>query len=198
MTDTADRLLDAAQALVQTRGFNAFSFRDLARALDLTSAGVHYHFPSKADLGRALVARYRRVFAGALADVERASSEADRHLSGFVAVYAGVLREGRLCLCGVLASDAATLPNEVRAEVRGFFDETEQWLARVLTAGRAAGSLRFTGEPADEAALILAAVEGAMITAWPLHSPGDARGAQRAVERFEVVTGRLLSSVAPS
>lgn len=195
MTDTADRLLDAAQALVQTRGFNAFSFRDLARALDLTNAGVHYHFPSKADLGRALVARYRRAFAGALAEVERASADADARLAGFVAVYAGVLRDGRLCLCGVLASDAATLPGEVRAEVLAFFGETERWLARVLADGRAAGVLRFAGEPEDEAALTLSAVEGAMITAWPLSAAGDERGMERAAERFEAVTGRLLQGL---
>ncbi len=198
MSDTSDRLLDVAQALVQTRGFNAFSFRDLARALDLTSAGVHYHFPSKADLGRALVARYRRAFAGELVAVERASDDAASQLAGFVAVYAGVLRDGRLCLCGVLASDAATLPDEVRSEVRAFFDETERWLARVLAAGRETGSLRFDGEPAAEAALVLSAVEGAMITAWPLYTPGDARGTRRAAERFEVVAGRMLQGLAAS
>ena len=156
MSDTADLLLDEAQALVQTRGFNTFSFRDLARALDLTSAGVHYHFPSKADLGRALVVRYRRTFAAALADVERSSDDAADRLLGFVAVYADVLRGGRLCLCGVLASDAATLPPEVQAGP-AFFAETERWLTRVLEDGRGGGALRFTGDPADEAALTLAA-----------------------------------------
>lgn len=193
MSDTADLLLDEAQALVQTRGFNAFSFRDLARALDLTSAGVHYHFPSKADLGRALVVRYRRTFAAALADVERSSDDAADRLLGFVAVYADVLRGGRLCLCGVLASDAATLPPEVRAEVRAFFAETERWLTRVLEDGRGGGALRFTGDPADEAALTLAAVEGAMLTAWPHYSVDDPEAAQRAIERFGAVTDRMLA-----
>ena len=195
MPDTADRLLDQAQALVQTRGFNAFSFRDLARALDLTSAGVHYHFPSKADLGQALIVRYRRAFARSLADVERASADAADRLAGFVSVYADVLRGGRLCLCGVLASDAATLPAGVCAEVRAFFDETERWLAGVLADGRDAGVLGFEGDPADEAALTLAAVEGAMLTAWPLYSPDDPAAARRAAERFGAVTGRLLASV---
>ncbi|MEM6784841.1 MAG: TetR/AcrR family transcriptional regulator [Bacteroidota bacterium] len=193
MSDTADRLLDHAQALVQTRGFNAFSFRDLARALDLTNAGVHYHFPSKADLGRALVARYRRTFATTLATVERSSDDPRDRLAGFVDVYTDVLRQGRLCLCGILASDAATLPPEVRGEVRAFFDETERWLARVLAEGRASGLFQFDGEADAEAALTLAAVEGAMITAWPLRSGKD--GSARATERFETVTGRLLQGL---
>lgn len=197
MTDTADLLLDEAQVLVQTRGFNGFSFRDLARALGLTNAGVHYHFPSKADLGRALVARYRLAFARALADVERGSNDAGERLAGFVSVYTHVLREGRLCLCGILASDAATLPAEVRAEVRAFFTETERWLAGILADGRALGTLRFDGDPAEEAALMLAAVEGAMLTAWPFRFAGDPDDARRAVERFEVVAGRMLSGLRP-
>ncbi len=65
----------------------------------------------------------------------------------------------------------------------------------MLADGRAAGVLRFAGEPEDEAALTLSAVEGAMITAWPLSAAGDERGMERAAERFEAVTGRLLQGL---
>ncbi|MFB6280120.1 MAG: TetR/AcrR family transcriptional regulator, partial [Salinibacter sp.] len=47
---TADRILDLAQDRIQQRGYNAVSYGDLAEDLDLTTAAIHYHFPSKADL----------------------------------------------------------------------------------------------------------------------------------------------------
>ena len=57
-TDTANLILDVAEQLVQVRGFNAFSYADVAGELELTNAALHYHFPSKSELGEALIARY--------------------------------------------------------------------------------------------------------------------------------------------
>ena len=41
--DTAVRILDAAEQLVRERGFNGFSYANVAAELGLTSASVHYH-----------------------------------------------------------------------------------------------------------------------------------------------------------
>ena len=60
--DTASRILDSAESLVQIRGFNGFSYADVAGELSLTTASLHYHFPGKAELGRALIARYAQRF----------------------------------------------------------------------------------------------------------------------------------------
>ena len=45
--ETSARILDIAERLVQTRGFNAFSYADIAAALHVTKATLHYHFPTK-------------------------------------------------------------------------------------------------------------------------------------------------------
>ena len=62
-TDTANQILDVAEHLVQVRGFNAFSYADVAGELGLTNAALHYHFPSKSELGEALIDRYAIRFA---------------------------------------------------------------------------------------------------------------------------------------
>ncbi|WP_457654692.1 TetR/AcrR family transcriptional regulator [Rhodocaloribacter sp.] len=194
MTPTSERLLDAAQALVQRRGFNAFSFRDLASRLGITNAGIHYHFPKKADLGRALIARYRRNVAEALTEVDRTAGSAMDRLKGFVAIYADGLRKERLCLGIMLASETITLPDEVQDEVRSFFAALENWLTRVLEDGRTAGEFHFEGAAEDEAALVLSTVEGAMLSAWPLRS----RKPAQALARFETVMQRFLDGLTPS
>ena len=59
---TAARILDIAEQLVQVRGFNAFSYADIAAQLKITKAALHYHFAGKAELGEALIARYATRF----------------------------------------------------------------------------------------------------------------------------------------
>jgi TetR/AcrR family transcriptional repressor of nem operon len=52
-----DQILDVAEHLAQVRGFNGFSYADIAAELGITKAAVHYHFANKSELGRALVVR---------------------------------------------------------------------------------------------------------------------------------------------
>jgi len=162
---TATRILDAAQDLVQRRGYNAVSYGDLAAELDLTTAAIHYHFPSKADLGQAVVARYRRANAEERAAIRTRTDTVRERLEQYVDLYADVLAGGGLCLCGVLAADAATLPSEVHREVQGFFDDQTDWLTSILAEGTdAERRLEGCESPRQVAELFLAAVEGAMLT----------------------------------
>jgi TetR/AcrR family transcriptional repressor of nem operon len=183
--DTAERTLDVAERLVQTRGFNGFSYADIAEALGVTKASLHYHFPTKADLGRHLVQRYQAAFLETLGAIDAAHSRARDKLKRYARIYAEVLRADRMCLCGMLASDYATLPKSMRDEVRGFFDENERWLARVLAEGRKAGQLEFRGAPVDMARMIVASLEGAMMLA---RSYGE-------VSRFEATAERLIAEL---
>jgi TetR/AcrR family transcriptional repressor of nem operon len=163
--DTATRILDCAQTRIQRRGYNAVSYGDLAAELDLTTAAIHYHFPSKADLVRTLVRRYRRTNARARSTICAEADTLRARLDRYVDLFAGVMAGGGLCLCGVLAADGPTLPDEVRREVDRFFAEQEDWLTDVLETGADDAGLRRCETPRDTARLILAALEGAMITA---------------------------------
>src|SRR3954447_20029389 len=110
-TDTAARILDAAERLVQRRGFNGFSCADVAAELLITKASLHYHFPSKAELGEALIVRYGERFAAALKAIDAAPGEAHSKLVAYADLYASVLEDHRMCLCGMLAAEYQTLPD---------------------------------------------------------------------------------------
>src|SRR3978361_152784 len=99
---TAERALDVAERLVQVRGFNGFSYADVARELAITKASLHYHFPSKADLGTALIDRYAARFAAALQEIDRELLRPPAKLRAYVDIYGDVLMGGRMCLCGIL------------------------------------------------------------------------------------------------
>jgi TetR/AcrR family transcriptional regulator, transcriptional repressor for nem operon len=161
----AERILDVAERLAQTRGFNGFSYADVAQELSVTKASLHYHFRSKADLGRALIVRYQLVFGRALSEIGEASSSAREKLRRYVGVYDGVMRDDRMCLCGMLAAEYATLPETMQEELRHFFDANEAWLAGVLDEGRRAGELYFAEQPEERARVFVGALEGAMLMA---------------------------------
>jgi TetR/AcrR family transcriptional repressor of nem operon len=181
-TDTVDWILDAAEHLVQVRGFNAFSYADVAGELELTNAALHYHFPSKSDLGEALIARYATRFAGALDAIDESLVEPHRKLDAYADLYADVLRHQRMCLCGMLAAEYETLSAGMQTAVAGFFETNEKWLAGVLRQGRGDGALSFAGSPLDEARSIVGSLEGAMLIA---RSFGD-------INRFQSAAKHLL------
>ncbi len=183
--DTSQRILDVAERLVQTRGFNGFSYADIASALTLTKASLHYHFPTKAELGTRLIERYEAGFLKALAEIDRTTPDARDRLRRYAKIYADVLRNNRMCLCGMLAAEYATLPKPMKDEMRHFFDENERWLVGVLEEGRAAGNLRFTGAALDVARALVGSLEGAMMIA---RSYGE-------VARLEAVAERLIAEL---
>jgi TetR/AcrR family transcriptional repressor of nem operon len=183
---TAARILDTAERLMQTRGYNGISYADIASGLRLTNASLHYHFVTKADLGKRLMERYTATFLAALAEIDAGAPSAHEKLERYVAIYAGVLANNRMCLCGILAAEYATLPKSVKLEVTRFFDANEAWLTAVLEQGRKDSSLTFSGPAVEAARLLVAALEGAMMLA---RSYGDAK-------RFDAAASRLLAALA--
>src|SRR5436190_21828784 len=120
--DTATRILDVAERLVQVRGFNGFSYADIASELGISKASLHYHFAGKAELGEALIERYATRFADALDAIDASAGDAPGKLDAYADIYADVLRDHRMCLCGMLAAEYDTLPEPMRAAIIRFFD----------------------------------------------------------------------------
>jgi TetR/AcrR family transcriptional repressor of nem operon len=182
-SDTRAAILDTAEKLVQTRGFNGFSYADVSSALGVTNAALHYHFPGKAELGHALIARYAERFMGSLRAIEEGGAPPPDRLRAYTELYGSVLEADRMCLCGMLAAEYQTLPDEMRQEVVAFFDANNDWLARVLKEGRADGTLRFAGRAEDAADLTVGTLEGALLVA---RTYGD-------TSRFKAVAEQLLT-----
>lgn len=182
---TAERALDIAERLVQVRGFSNFSYADIATELGITKASLHYHYPGKAELGQALITRYAERFNQALDEIDRNLPNARAKLEAYAELYAGVLRNERMCMCGILAAEYQTLPEVMQSEVIRFFDENQTWLAQVLKEGKAAGTLSYRGRAEDVAQGIFSTLEGAMLVARPY---GD-------LARFNAAAGQLLAGL---
>jgi TetR/AcrR family transcriptional repressor of nem operon len=186
-SDTATRILDVAERLVEVRGFNGFSYADVSSELHITNAALHYHFANKAELGVALIVRYTSRFDDALAAVDRRTTYAPERLKAYADLYLDVLSGDRMCLCGMMAAEHETLPEPMRAAVLEFFSHHQTWLARVLKEGKAKGTVGFADSPNKTARTIIGTLEGAMLLARLF---GDVAG-------FRSATTQLLAGLRP-
>jgi len=155
--DTKQKLLDAATELAQTRGYNGFSFHDLADRVSVRTASIHYHYPTKADLGRALVTRYTDAFMRGLGPP---AGPVEQRLRHYIGCFRAAVSQGRMCLCGMIGAEVEAVPPELAREVGRFFAANEEWLIEVF-----AGSGLAKAAARSRARLTLAALEGGMILA---------------------------------
>lgn len=156
-----ERILIAAEKRVRKAGYSEMSFRDLAADVGIKSASVHYHFPTKPDLGEALVRRYAEQFKAELDKIDLENLQAA--LDGFVSLYSNalVLNES-ICLCAVMGAEAIGLPENINQRTKAFFEMNKAWLETLFAKHR-------IKDAANVASLIVAALEGGMIVASTLN-----------------------------
>jgi TetR/AcrR family transcriptional regulator, transcriptional repressor for nem operon len=164
-SETAGQILDLAQALIQTRGYSAFSYQDIAEQLGIRKASIHYHFPSKADLGAAVIDRYVARFGAALSAIAADRSQSSMTMLDFyLEPYLEFANTNdRICLCGALAGEILALPTEFRSRVDGFFRTHQAWLADILKRGATRGEFKLLAPATKLARLIFAALQGALL-----------------------------------
>lgn len=159
--NTRDKILDLAEAFLQERGFNGFSYQHIATELDIKNAAIHYHFPNKADLGVALIERFQHRFLRFTAKLTNV--EPREKLDGYFGISINYLRYGaRVCPLGVLEAEYHAIPDTMQAAIKAFDKSIRDWLSQVLKTGREAKQFAFNCTPEQKALVILAALQGAL------------------------------------
>ena len=156
-------IMNMAEALLQDKGFNGFSYAHIASELGVKNAAIHYHFPTKEDLGIAVIRRYRDRFQLWINNARVKDLSPEEKLDWFFSIYIDTRADkGKVCLIGSLEAEFNSIPEELQAEVEALHREMLQWLESTLSEGREAGVFRFNGEPSSKAALIFSSVQGAL------------------------------------
>jgi TetR/AcrR family transcriptional repressor of nem operon len=171
---TAAQIAASARSLLATRGYNGFSYADIAEAVGISKPSIHHHFPSKAELVRRVVVDYREEAKAGLAGLNAQVADPVARLQGWTHYLQTCLRDGTLafCICAMLATEMPTIPDAVAAAVRGHFDDLSGWLAALLAEGARAGRFTLHAAAPTEALALMAAIHGAMISARAYGDPG--------------------------
>ena len=162
--ETRERVLDAAQFLMQTESYDGFSFRDVAEAVGIRKASVYHHFESKECLAAAVADRARERFQG-WAALQTARPPVER-LNAYCFELYGHLGAGhRLCPGASLISGWSHLSDEVHRCVVALMDLQLAFIRTAIVEGAAAGELRLPRGRGPEATArwFAASVQGALV-----------------------------------
>lgn len=164
--ETAERILDAANALLIDRGYSAFSYADIAATVKIRKASIHHHFPTKAGLVAAVLRRHRARISEGMKALDDQIENPLLRIRNYFKYWEGCI-EGRtlsFCIGALLGAEMPSVPEEVQAEVRLHFSTLAEWFERTLKAGSKARAIRLQGTVATEAQMLIAVLHGAMLS----------------------------------
>lgn len=158
---TRNDILERADELIRRKGFNAFSYADIAGVLEIRNSAIHYHFPTKSGLGQAVIDRelerlreYRSRFA---------AMPGDEQLKDLVAVFYRNSQMGYICLMGSLLPDFETFEGGMQEKVSEMCDTILGWVTDSLEKARKKGRIRFDGAAGDRAALFISTLLSSLL-----------------------------------
>jgi TetR/AcrR family transcriptional repressor of nem operon len=161
---TNAEITDAARRLIETRGCNGFSVRDVSDEVGITTASLHYHFPTKGGLITEVLSQDRAKMNERMAAIE---GEAETYalrtklMNHFFSTSSN--EPGAINPAVVAVVDLYTLPPDCQAEVQQWFLNMEGWLTRFAMQARATGELP-TDRPVDmQVSEACASLLGAML-----------------------------------
>ncbi len=190
LSNTSDEILASARNLIMSGGYNGFSYANISEVVGIRKASIHHHFPSKVDLVRELVKRYREDGQASVVTLEQNVTDALDVLKVYANHWAKCIEDASrpYCVCALLASELPSLPTEVATEVTNFFRFISSWLTTVMERGSKNGALSLTSEPHVEAEAFLATVYGAMLSARAYGKP----------EVFSTILSPALNRLTPT
>lgn len=169
---TRDALVQAAEGLMRTRGYAAFSYADLAETVGIRKASIHHHFPTKEDLGIAIVESYIVRVRGGFDRIEKQYKDVHARLEAFFQLFHASTEGGMLPLCGALAAEMSALPVDLQKLTHGFFDMQLKWLAAILDEGIDRKEIPSGCGSRQKAFLLLSVLEGSSFINWAINE-GD-------------------------
>lgn len=185
--DTKNQILDIAEALLQERGYHAFSYQHIASKLGVKNAAIHYHYPSKNDLAVALVARYRRRFGRWSENLEKDKAAPWVCFESYIDTCRYLIESNKICVLGMMAAEFNTMAVEVQREIQLLQDEVVSYFSDLLKRGKEQGDFSFLGDAGSKALVLTVQLQGSMQFA-------QVKGS----EVFEVVVEQLRSELKPN
>jgi TetR/AcrR family transcriptional repressor of nem operon len=162
ISSTRDQIIDKAFQLMLQRGLNGFSYRDISEPMGVKNAAIHYHFPNKMDLIKALIDENHQVLRRSTSEFMAYGGPAMPQLEGLFAFTMNQCECGRpICMVGALAIDYDELSEEIKSANDRFMKDSVNWLTKVMEVGREQDEFHFGGEPMSKAVSILAMIQGA-------------------------------------
>ncbi len=151
--NTRENIIHSADELIRDKGYNAFSFVDIAQLVGIRKPSVHHHFPHKADLGIAVL----EFHIDQLEKIREAckNKTATEQLDRFFAIYKDIKKQNRICIVGSLSTDFNTLEPAVQEKFQEFSEQMIAWVSHFLKEGKTEGTFNFIQSSRTKAIMLI-------------------------------------------
>jgi len=193
-TPTKERLMDAAQQLMLSKGFSATTVDEICETAKLTKGSFFHYFKSKDELGKELLTRY-------CADNRRCMTEwvgADPDpLQRVYAYIDSVIKAGTEsprtegCLLGMFAQELCDLNPEIQATCKQEFAGWAKAFGGELAKAKAKYAPKKAFDPQELAEHLIATMEGSMILA---KAQQDARVLKNNLQHYKAYVKSLFET----
>ncbi|MBN2350075.1 MAG: TetR/AcrR family transcriptional regulator [Bacteroidales bacterium] len=150
---TKDEIINLADSLIRDKGYNAFSFNDISKAIGIKTSSIHYYFPTKSDLGISVIKEQSKRFNILIKELADKSPEVK--LEEFFNMYAQIKSDNKICLVGSLATDFNTIDKTVKNELKKFAEQILNWVTEILTEGKEKNIFSFQVNVRTKAIMII-------------------------------------------
>lgn len=153
---TQQEILEIAESMLRSRGFNSFSYKDISSIMDIKNAAIHHYFPTKTGLSVQIVKQET-------GKIKRLRQTGIEGLKGLVTTFYHASMKSQICLTGSLTPDYTQLPEEMQAAVREMCLVTLKWVAGCLEMARSKRDMYFQGSADDRALLFLSTLLSSLL-----------------------------------
>ncbi|CAG2161134.1 TetR/AcrR family transcriptional regulator [Cupriavidus numazuensis] len=159
-----EQLIEHTLVLIRRKGFNGFSYRDLAELVGVKTSSIHYYFPSKDDLVLEAVGEYSARTHERIRAIDTKQPPAEQARQYLEPLRAG-LDCDQACLVDMLSADVLSLSEQARATMREYVRLHEQWLTGLFERAQPLRDTPYPVPPAQLAEVTYGALQSGMMAA---------------------------------
>ena len=104
-TDTKEEIVRIGKELIKLYGYNAFSYADISKQLNIKNAAVHYHFRGKEDLLAGILESYVKEYVLLGNQLQGSRLTALKKLEKLIEKYSLLVECKSICIIGSVAAD---------------------------------------------------------------------------------------------
>jgi TetR/AcrR family transcriptional repressor of nem operon len=145
MNDTRNEIIRIGSELIRSVGYNAFSYADIAKVLNIKNAAIHYYFPTKSDLGEEIINRNIDAFSNLIIRWKTLSYREQYY--NYIHLHDSFIDHHWLCIVGALAPSFDSLPENMRQKLSTLINIILDWLTELLDKGKKSNNFSFSESP---------------------------------------------------
>lgn len=161
MSSTREQILSLGEELIRTRGYHAFSYKDISQKLNIKNAAVHYHFASKEILGLAIIESNMSGFKIKEVDWDKLTRK--EQLMEFIKIYQRSKDNNWSCLMGAMTASLISLPDTMQKKLGEMAEYILDRITMTLSEGLKNGEFYFDEEPRVKAQLIISSLLSSLL-----------------------------------